>query len=292
MATDTNDRITLNDGASIPQLGFGTLSIQPDREDSRENAILTANLVGFALEVGYRHIDTAQSYGTERGVGEAIAASGVPRDQIFVTSKLSNRNHHPDDVRSSFEESLQKLGLEYLDLFLIHWPLPTLYEGDFVSTWRAMIELLEDGRLRTAGVSNFEAPHLERIIRETGVVPAINQIELHPHFRNEVTAAASKKNGIVVEAWSPLGQGNVLDDEVIGGIASSRGKSPAQIILRWHIQHGNVVIPKSANRQRIEENFAVTDFELSSDEIEVIDALDRGEAGRRGPHPNTFDWLP
>jgi 2,5-diketo-D-gluconate reductase A len=292
MATETQGRIRLNDGASIPQLGFGTLSIQPDREDSRENAILTSNLVGFALEVGYRHIDTAQSYGSERGVGEAIAASGIPREQIFVTSKLSNRNHRPDDVRSSFAETLKKLGLEYLDLFLIHWPLPTLYEGDFVSTWRAMIELLQDGRLRTVGVSNFEPPHLDRIISETGVVPAVNQIELHPYFHNETTAAASRKSGIAVEAWSPLGQGNVLDDAVIGGIASNRARSPAQIILRWHIQRGNVVIPKSANRQRIEENFAVTDFELSLDELQAIDALNRDEEGRRGPHPNTFDWLP
>ena len=284
--------ITLNNGRTIPQLGFGTLNIQPDRQDTTANAETTAGIVSLALQIGYRHIDTAQQYGSERGVGQAIAASGLPRDGVFVTTKLANANHRPDDVRRSFDETLEKLGLEQVDLFLMHWPLPTLYNGDYVSTWRAMTELVADGRLRSAGVSNFQPDHLDRIINETGVVPVVNQIEVHPEFSNSAAVEATQRYGIAVEAWSPLGQGRVLGNPVIGKIAAGRGKSPAQVILRWHIQHGHIIIPKSMHRERMEENFRLFDFELSAEEIAAIDALDKGEAGRIGPNPDTFDWIP
>jgi 2,5-diketo-D-gluconate reductase A len=285
-------RIALNDGTTIPQLGFGTLGVPSDRTPSRSNTAQTAEIVGLALAVGYRHIDTAQMYGNEQGVGEAIAASGIPREELYVTSKLGNGNHRPDDVRRSFDETLEKLGLEYLDLFLMHWPLPTLYDGDYVSTWKAMTELVAEGRLRTAGVSNFQPAHLDRIIAETGVVPAVNQIEVHPYFANSAARAASTRHGIAVEAWSPLGQGKLLDDQVIGRIAAAREKSNAQVILRWHIQHGHIAIPKSMHRERMEENFKVFDFALSAEEVAAIDTLDKGEGGRIGPNPDTFDWIP
>jgi 2,5-diketo-D-gluconate reductase A len=284
--------IPLHDGTSIPQLGFGTLSVQPDRQDTTANAQITADIVGLALQVGYRHIDTAQQYGTERGVGQAIAASGLPREAVYVTTKLGNANHRPEDVRRSFDATLEKLGLEYVDLFLMHWPLPTLYNGDYVATWRAMTELLADGRLRNAGVSNFLPHHLDRIIGETGVVPVVNQIEVHPEFSNRTVVEATRRHGIAVEAWSPLGQGKVLANSVVGRLAADRGRSPAQIILRWHIQHGYIVFPKSTRRERMQENLLLFDFELSADEMAAIDALDTGEAGRIGPHPDTFAWIP
>jgi 2,5-diketo-D-gluconate reductase A len=284
--------ITLNNGTTIPQLGFGTLNVQPDRQDTRANAEKTAEIVGLALQVGYRHIDTAQHYGAERGVGEAIAASGLPRDDVYVTTKLGNANHRPDDVRRSFDESLEKLGVEQVDLFLMHWPLPTVYDGDYVSTWRAMTGLVTEARLRSAGVSNFQPDHLDRIFNETGVVPVVNQIEVHPQFGNSAAVEATRRYGIAVEAWSPLGQGKVLKNPVIARIAADRGKSSAQIILRWHIQHGYIIFPKSTRRERMEENLRLFDFELSADEIAAIDALDKGEAGRIGPNPDTFAWIP
>jgi 2,5-diketo-D-gluconate reductase A len=287
-------RITLNDGTTIPQLGFGTLNVQPDRRSTPANIARTADVVGLALELGYRHIDTAQSYGNEQGVGKAIAASRIPRDELYVTSKLSNGNHRPDDVRRSFDETLEKLGLERLDLFLVHWPVPTLYDGDYVSTWKAMTELVAGGRLRTAGVSNFQSKHLDRIIAATGMVPAVNQIEVHPYFRNDAVRAASIRHGVTVEAHSPLGhgRGRLLDDPVIRRVAAARDRISARIVLRWHLQHGRIVFPKSAHRERMEENLKVFDFELSSDEMAAIDALDRGEKGRVGPHPDTFDAIP
>jgi 2,5-diketo-D-gluconate reductase A len=281
-------RITLNDGTTIPQIGFGTLHVPPDRQPTRENTEKTARVVGLALELGYRHIDTAQSYGNERGVGEAIAASGIQRGDLYVTSKLGNGNHRRDDVRRSFDESLEKLGLEQLDLFLIHWPLPTLYDGDYVSTWRAMADLLADGRLRTVGVSNFQPDHLDRIIGETGVVPAVNQIEVHPYFANVAAREASVRHGIAVEAWSPLGQGVLLDDPAIGRIAAAREKTVAQVVLRWHVQHGHIIFPKSMRRERMQENLDIFDFELSAEEMASLDGLDRGERGRTGPNPDTF----
>lgn len=284
-------RITLNDGTAIPQIGFGTLHVQPDRDASPENIATTATIVGLALDAGYRHIDTAQQYGTEAGVGKAIAESGIPREEIYVTSKLANRNHRPDDVRRSFDETLAHLGLEQLDLFLIHWPLPTLFDGDYVSTWRAMTALVADGRLRSAGVSNFLPHHLDRIIDETGNVPAVNQIEVHPHFANASAAEATAAHGIAVEAWSPLGQGSELDDPVIARIADAHGVSPAQVILGWHVRHGRIVIPKSTHRQRMRENLAALDLELTDTDMAAIDGLDLGEPGRVGPHPDTFDWI-
>jgi len=284
--------ITLNDGTTIPQLGFGTLNIPPDRTPSRGNTEKTAEIVGTALRLGYRHIDSAQMYGNEQGVGEAIAASGILREQLFITSKLGNGNHRPEDVRRSFDESLGKLGLDYLDLFLIHWPLPTLYDGDYVSTWKAMTELVAEARLRSAGVSNFQPEHLDRILGATGVQPAVNQIEAHPYFLNDTARAACRRHDVDVEAWSPLGQGKLLDDATIGRIASDHDKTPAQIILSWHIRQGHIVIPKSMRAERMEENLAIFDFALSTDEIASISALDRGEAGRIGPNPDTFDWIP
>jgi 2,5-diketo-D-gluconate reductase A len=284
--------ITLNDGTAIPQLGFGTLAVQPDREASQSNIETTAEVVGLALHAGYRHIDTAQAYGTERGVGKAIAAAGIPRKELYVTSKLSNANHRPDDVRRSFDETLDNLGLEQLDLFLIHWPLPTLYDGDYVSTWNAVTEFVADGRLRSAGVSNFQPAHLDRIIAETGIAPAVNQFELHPYFDNDAARAASRRHGIAVEAHSPLGHNrHPLTDETITRIAATRGKSPAQIILRWHMQHGHIAIPKSASPERMEQNIALFDFELSIEEIASIDALDNGERGRVGPNPDTYQGI-
>jgi 2,5-diketo-D-gluconate reductase A len=284
--------IALNNGTTIPQLGFGTLNVPPDRTPSRSNTEKTAEIVGLALEVGYRHIDTAQMYGNERGVGEAIAASGIRRDELWVTSKLGNGNHHPDDVRRSFEETLEHLNVEQVDLFLIHWPLPTLYDGDYVSSWKAVTDLVGDGRLRAAGVSNFQPAHLDRIIAETGVIPTVNQIELHPYFANAAARAATARHGIAVEAYSPLGHGTLVDDPVIARIAADQGRSSAQIILRWHVQHGNIIFPKSMHPERIEENFKLFDFELSDEQVAAIDALDKGESGRIGPHPDTFDWIP
>jgi 2,5-diketo-D-gluconate reductase A len=231
-------------------------------------------------------------YGNEKGVGEGVTTSGIPRDQIYVTSKLGNGNHKPDDVRRSFDETFENLGLEYLDLFLIHWPLPTLYEGDYVSTWKAMAELVEGGRVRSVGVSNFQQVHLERIISETGVIPVINQIELHPGFNNAATKAASEQHGIAVEAWSPLGQGKILADPTLGRIAAAHRKTIAQVVLRWHIQHGNIVFPKSMNSQRMAENITIFDFELTAEDVTTINALDKGEAGRVGPNPDTFAWIP
>jgi 2,5-diketo-D-gluconate reductase A len=275
--------ITLNDQTTIPQLGFGTYQVPPEE---------TAATVATALEVGYRHIDTAQMYGNEQGVGEAIAASGIAREELYVTSKLNNGFHRPDDVRRSFDETLQKLGLDRLDLFLIHWPLPTRYDGDYVSTWRAITELVADGRLTSAGVSNFQPAHLDRIVEETGVVPVVNQIEVHPYLTNEEARAASIRHGVEVEAWSPIAQGVVLDDAVIGKIAAAHDKTPSQVTLRWHLDRGDIVFPKSMHEERMRENFDLFDFSLTPEEIEQIAALDRGESGRTGPHPDTFDWIP
>jgi 2,5-diketo-D-gluconate reductase A len=275
--------IKLNDGTEIPQLGFGVFQIDPAE---------TAEAVQRALEVGYRHIDTAEMYRNEAGVGEGIRNSGVPREEIYVTSKLNNGYHEPDDARSAFEQTLAELGFDHVDLFLIHWPLPTLYDGDFVSTWKVLEEFKADGRARSIGVSNFQVEHLERLAAEADVVPAVNQIELHPYFLNGEVKAYDEEHGIGTEAWSPIAQGGVLDDEVITGIADRVGRTPAQVVLRWHIQHGNIVFPKSTTPSRIEENFALFDFALDQDDIEAIDGLDRGEDGRTGPNPDRFDYVP
>ena len=283
MPSMTVPTITLNDQTTIPQLGFGVFQVPPEE---------TAATVGSALEVGYRHIDTAQMYQNEQGVGEAIAASGIARDDIYVTTKLNNGFHAPDDARRAFEESLEKLGLDRVDLFLVHWPLPTLYGGDYVATWRTLAEFLADGRATSIGVSNFQPAHLDRIIEETGVAPAVNQIEVHPYFTNEDARAASIRHGVEVEAWSPIAQGKVLDDDVIGKIAADHGKTPSQVTLRWHVERGDIVFPKSMHVERMRENFDIFDFTLTADEVTEISALDRGEDGRNGPNPDTFDYIP
>ena len=275
--------ITLNDGNIIPQLGFGVFQIEP--ED-------TAEAVSEAIEVGYRHIDTAEMYGNEREVGEGIRASGLDRGEIFVTSKLNNSFHEPEEARRAFDETLSELGFDYVDLFLIHWPLPRLYDGDFVSTWKALEEFHDDGRARSIGVSNFQIEHLEQLAAETDTVPAVNQIEVHPYFANEAVREYGQEHGIATEAWSPIAQGEVLDDSTIAQIADRVGKTPAQVVLRWHIQRGDIVFPKSVTPSRMRENFEVFDFELESGDMEEISALDQGEEGRTGPHPDTFDVVP
>ena len=275
--------ITLNDGRTIPQLGFGVFQIAP-----RD----TTKAVRDALEVGYRHIDTAEMYGNEREVGEAIHASDLERGSVFVTSKLSNSSHRPDDARRAFDATLADLGSDYVDLFLIHWPLPTLYEGDFISTWRTLEEFRGDGRARSIGVSNFEIAHLERLAAETGTVPAVNQIEAHPYFPNDAVRAYGRQHGIVTEAWAPLTQGKVLADPAISRVAARVGRTPSQVVLRWHMQRGDVVFPKTVSPARMRENLDLFDFQLGPDDIAGISALDRGDAGRTGPHPDSFDWVP
>ena len=276
-------KIKLNDGNEIPQLGFGVFQVPP--ED-------TARVVAEVLAVGYRHIDTAQMYGNERGVGEAVRNSDLDRAEVFVTSKLGNHRHRPDEARSAFDRSLERLVFDYLDLFLIHWPLPTLYDGDFVSTWKTLEEFHSDGRARSIGVSNFQVDHLERLAAETDTVPAVNQIELHPYFQNAEVRAYGSEHGIATEAWSPIAQGQVLDDPVITEIAEALGRSPAQVVLRWHLQHGNIVFPKSTTPARMRENFELFDFELDAGQVQRIDALDRGEDGRIGPNPDRFAFVP
>jgi len=275
--------ITLNDGYTIPQLGFGVFQIEP--ED-------TAEAVNEAIEVGYRHIDTAEMYGSEREVGEGIRASGIARGDVFVTSKLNNGLHEPDDAREAFDTTLSDLGFDYVDLFLIHWPLPSLYDGDFVSTWKTLEEFHNDGRARSVGVSNFQVEHLERLAAETDTVPSVNQIEVHPYFTNEAVREYGQDQSIATEAWSPIAQGAVLDDPTITRISENIGKTPAQVVLRWHIQRGDIVFPKSVTPSRMRENFELFDFEIEPGDMEEISALDQGEGGRTGPNPDTFAHVP
>jgi 2,5-diketo-D-gluconate reductase A len=273
----------LNDGRSIPQLGFGVFQIPPEE---------TAEAVRRALDVGYRHFDSADMYGNEAEVGEGIRTAGVDPDEVYVTSKLDNGAHRPDDARRAFAGTLSALGFDHVDLFLIHWPLPTLYDGDFVSTWKALEEFHADGRARSIGVSNFEVDHLERLAAEAAVVPAVNQIELHPYFLNREVDAYGREHGIATQAWSPIAQGDVLDDPVVEEIAQRLGRTPAQVVLRWHVERGNIVFPKSTTPERIRENFELFDFELAPADAEAIAGLDRGEAGRTGPHPDRFSYVP
>lgn len=279
--------IELNDGTTIPQLGFGVFQIPQDD---------TADAVKTALEVGYRHIDTAEMYQNEKGVGQGIRDSGLDRAEVYITSKLNNSFHKPADARRAFDASLKALGFDgddnYLDLFLIHWPLPTVDDGDFVSTWKTLEEFKKDGRVRSIGVSNFQVAHLQRLAEDTDTVPAVNQIEVHPYFANDEVRAYGRDHGIATEAWSPIAQGKVLDDPVVKGIADATGKSPAQVVLRWHIQRGDIVFPKSVTLQRIKDNFALFDFELADDDFAAISELDKGEDGRIGPNPDTFDYVP
>lgn len=271
--------ITLNNGVVIPQLGFGVYQITPD--DTKQATL-------DALEVGYRHIDTAEMYGNEKQVGEAVSASGLDRSEIFLTSKLNNGFHARDAALAAFDGTMEALGVDYLDLFLIHWPLPTI--SDFVETWKAMQELYESGRVKAIGVSNFQEAHLQRLFDETSIVPAVNQIEVHPYLAQDTLRAFDTAHGIATEAWSPIAQGKVLGDQVIVSIAEKVDKTPAQVTLRWHIQRGDIVFPKSVTRSRVEENFAIFDFELSDDDIQSITELDRNE--RTGPDPDTFDYVP
>ena len=275
--------IDLNDGSAIPQLGFGVFQIEPDE---------TAEAVRVALDAGYRHIDTAEMYGNERGVGEGIRAAGLDRGDVYITSKLSNAFHEPDAARRAFEDTLAELDTDHLDLFLIHWPLPTRYGGDFVSTWKTLEEFKADGRARSIGVSNFQVAHLERLAAEADVAPAVNQIELHPYLLNAEVRAYGEAHGIATEAWSPIAQGAVLDDPAVTAIAERLGRTPAQVVLRWHLQRRSIVFPKSTTPSRIEENFALFDFELEPGDVAAIEALDRGEEGRSGPHPDRFDFVP
>ena len=271
--------ITLNNGVQIPQLGFGVYQIDP--ENTRKATL-------DALEVGYRHIDTAEMYGNEKEVGQAVRDSGIDRSDIFVTSKLNNGFHAPDAVTSAFDGTIDALGIDYVDLFLIHWPLPTI--GDFVETWKAMEGLYAGGRVKAIGVSNFQTHHLQRLFDEADIVPAVNQIEIHPYLTQDELREFDAAHGIATEAWSPIAQGKVLDDAAITAIAERVGRTPAQVVLRWHIQRGEIVFPKSVTRSRVEENFALFDFELSADDVAAITALNRDE--RTGPDPDVFDYIP
>lgn len=271
--------VVLNDGQRIPQLGFGTYLVEPTETKA---AVLTA------LEVGYRHIDTAEMYYNERGIGEAVRECGIPRADIFVTSKLSNRFHARDDALAAFDRTMETLGLDYLDLFLMHWPLPTV--GDYVETWRAMEEMHASGRVRSIGVSNFKEHHLQRLLDETETVPAVNQIEVHPYLTQDDLRGFNTSHGIITEAWSPIATGAVLNDPTIMEIAERAGRSAAQVTLRWHLQRGDVVFPKSVTRSRVVENFALFDFELSASDVVAITALNRNQ--RTGPDPDTLDFIP
>jgi 2,5-diketo-D-gluconate reductase A len=271
--------ITLNNGVEIPQLGFGVFQVPP--EDTRDATLA-------ALEVGYRHVDTAQMYQNEKGVGEAVRDSGLAREDVFVTSKISNKHHTRDDVLASFDRSLEELGFDHLDLLLVHWPLPTV--RDFVVAWQALEEIYASGRARAIGVSNFQVPHLRRLAQETTVTPAVNQIEVHPYLTNEEVRAYGAEHGIATEAWSPIAQGKVLDDPTIVRIAERLERTPAQVTLRWHLQRGDIVFPKSVTRSRVEENFALFDFELTDGDMTDLTALDKDE--RTGADPDTMAWIP
>jgi len=271
--------VRLNNGVEIPQLGFGVFKIEPSE---------TRKATLAALEAGYRHIDTAQMYGNEREVGDAVRDFGIDRRDVFVTSKLNNPFHDPDDAMRAFDDSLAVLDIEYLDLFLMHWPLPKV--GDFVETWKAMEQMASTGKVRAIGVSNFQPHHLQRIFDEAQIVPAVNQIEVHPYLTQDDVRAFDAEHGIATEAWSPLAKGAVADDAVVRKVSERVGKTPAQVTLRWHVQRGDIVFPKSVNPSRIRENFDIFDFELGDEDMEAITALNRDE--RTGPDPDKFNRVP
>jgi 2,5-diketo-D-gluconate reductase A len=272
--TTTVSQISLNSGTTIPQLGFGVFLVDPAD---------TQRVVEDALSVGYRHIDTATGYNNETEVGAAIRASGIPREEIFITTKLHNDHQKQRDVEGAFARSLDMLALDYLDLYLIHWPMPAV--DVYVDTWRTFETFAADGRAKAIGVSNFLVPHLERLIAETDVVPAVNQIELHPIFQQRELREFQALHNIHTEAWGPLGQGkyDLFGMPAVQAAASAHGVQPAQVVLRWHLQTGNIVIPKSNSRERMAQNFDVFGFELTADEMAAIDALD--ENRRVGSHP-------
>ncbi|MFD1983980.1 aldo/keto reductase [Mesorhizobium newzealandense] len=274
-----HEQLPLNDGAAIPQLGLGVWQVDQD---------ITADVVGWGIEAGYRLIDTAEGYRNEEGVGEAIRAAGVPRGELFITSKLRNGAHQRDAALKAFDETMEKLGIEQIDLFLIHWPVPG--KDRYVEAWKTLVELRQAGRIKSIGVSNFNQDHLERIIAETGVTPVVNQIELHPQFQQRGIRDFHARRDIRIESWSPLGSGRLLSDPTIGGIARKHGKSAAQTIIRWHLQEGLIVIPKSIRRDRIAANFDVFDFELDAQDLQTISGMD-SSAGRTGPNPATAAFL-
>jgi 2,5-diketo-D-gluconate reductase A len=274
-STESVRRIPLAEDVEIPQLGFGVFQVPP--ED-------TADVVGRALATGYRHIDTAAAYGNEAGVGEAIRASGLDRDEVFVTTKCFNSDHGYEEAGRALRASLERLGMESVDLYLIHWPVPS--RDRYVDTWKAFVDARSEGLVRSIGVSNFQPDHLDRLVEETGVTPSVNQVELHPRLQQPGLRRKHAELGIVTEAWSPLAQGEVLDDPAITEIAEAHGRTPGQVVIRWHLQIGNVVIPKSVTPERIRQNFEVLDFELSDEQMAAIEALDAGE--RTGPDPDTF----
>jgi 2,5-diketo-D-gluconate reductase A len=271
--------IRLNNGVDIPQLGLGVLLLNPEE---------TIEAVGAALRIGYRHIDTAQAYGNEKEVGRAIARSGLDPDDVFVTSKLRNNKIGFDAALYGFEETLTALGTERIDMFLIHWPLPEV--RDFVETWRALERIYAEGRARAIGVSNFQIPHLERVMAETDVVPAVNQIEAHPFLTQEELLDFDGRHEIATQAWAPLARGGVMGDPVIEAVARANDRTPAQVVLRWHVERGSIIFPKSSSPRRLEENFEIFDFALSEEDMNRISALDRDE--RTGPHPDTYNVLP
>lgn len=272
--------IKLRDGNSIPQLGLGVWQVDP---------AITARVVSDAISVGYRSIDTAEGYRNEEGVGEAIKQAEVPRSELFITSKLRNGGHARDLALSSFDATMKALGLEQLDLFLIHWPIPS--QDKYVEAWKTLVELKTQGRIRSIGVSNFNQDHLERIIGETGETPVVNQIELHPRMQQRDKRDFHRQHGIIIESWSPLGSGRMLNDDTVGKIAEAHGKSIAQVVIRWHLQEGLIVIPKSINADRIAQNIDVFDFELSAEDMQTIKGLDRGASGRIGANPTTASFL-
>ena len=274
-STDQITQIPLRGGGAIPQLGFGVFQVPPSE---------TAEAVAQALSVGYRHIDTAAAYRNEAGVGQAIRASGIDRGEVFVTTKCWNDDQGFEEAKRALRGSLERLQLDYVDLYLIHWPVPS--HDRYVDTWRAFIDLQSDGLTRSIGVSNFQPAHLQRVVAETGETPAINQIELHPYLQQPILRRKHREMMIVTEAWSPLAQGQALADPAILKIADAYAKTPAQVVIRWHLQLGNVVIPKSVTPRRIHENFDVFDFALSNAEMKAIDTLD--EDRRTGPDPDTF----
>lgn len=270
--------VRLNNGVEIPQLGFGVFQVPP--EDTRA-------VTRQAFEVGYRHIDTAQMYRNEEGVGQALADSGLPRDEVFITSKLNNNFHDGDAAVQAFDRSMEALGIEQLDLFLIHWPLPAV--DRYVEAWQALERLYRAGRVRAIGVSNFHQPHLRRLFDETGVVPAVNQIEVSPYLVQDPLRAFCRNHDIAVEAWSPIARGKVIDDPVIGAVAAEVGRTPAQVTLRWHVQRGDIVFPKSSRPERMRENFAIFDFALTDAQMATLTGLDAGH--RTGPDPDHFNWV-
>jgi len=272
--------LKLNDGHSIPQLGLGVWQVEPG---------ITARVVRDGIAAGYRLIDTAEGYNNEAGVGEAIRTAGVPRNELFITSKLRNGGHARDAALKSFDGTMKALGIEQLDLFLIHWPVPS--QGKYVEAWKTLVELQQQGRIRSIGVSNFNQDHLERIIKETGVTPVVNQVELHPAFQQRDKRDFHREHDIKIESYSPLGSGRSLDDKRIAAIGEKHGKSIAQVILRWHLQEGLIVIPKSTHKERIVENFDVFGFELDADDLDKIRGLDKGEKGRIGANPATASFL-